>query len=352
MNVEDKQKLDDHLKAIAEIMVRNTQKEDLKSFESIELAVREQMLTVVSPAIGRFFFETATGTKAGRERTVDSIIGKVKITEKQAKKLGLEKNKQVSPYLEKCCLNIVACESFERGEKTIKMTTGMSISKSSQHRLALGYEFQEAQGKGKIESLSIDGGTVRIRTSVGEESIWKNYKAVSLHGQVCAAFFQAQEELIAWTNNQPLARVVTCLGDGHDGIWNLIEKIRDKDERREVLDWYHLVENIHKVKVSQKVKRQIETYLWQGEQDSAIKELNGSKQKEAINFINYMKKHESRMPDYGLYQDLGICIGSGSVESKIKQIGKRIQIAGACWKSENVPQILRLRCAYLNEAIA
>ncbi|UXE61201.1 MAG: hypothetical protein KA717_38485 [Woronichinia naegeliana WA131] len=46
MNVEDKQKLDDHLKAIAEIMVRNTQKEDLKSFESIELAVREQMLTV------------------------------------------------------------------------------------------------------------------------------------------------------------------------------------------------------------------------------------------------------------------------------------------------------------------
>lgn len=55
MNVEDKQKLDDHLKAIAEILVRNTQKEDLKSFESIELAVREQMLTVVSPAIGRFF---------------------------------------------------------------------------------------------------------------------------------------------------------------------------------------------------------------------------------------------------------------------------------------------------------
>ncbi|MCA2716196.1 MULTISPECIES: ISKra4 family transposase [Microcystis] len=350
MNIEDKQKLDDHFAAIAEILVRNTQKEDLESFESIELAVREQMLTVVTPAIGPFFFETITATKAARERTVDSIIGKVKITEKQAKKLGLEKNKKVSPYLEKCCLNIVACESFERGEQTIKMMTGMSVSKSSQHRLALGYEFEEAQSKGKIESLSINGGTVRVRNNVGEESIWKNYKAVSLHGQVCAAFFQAQEELITCINNQPLARVVTCLGDGHDGIWNLIKKI-DKEERREVLDWYHLVENIHKVKVSKKVKRQIETYLWQGEQDSAIKELNGSKQKEAINFINYRKKHESRMPDYGLYQDLGICIGSGSVESKIKQIGKRIQIAGGCWKSENVPQILRLRCAYLNEAI-
>ncbi|GBE76755.1 hypothetical protein myaer87_39820 [Microcystis aeruginosa NIES-87] len=57
MNIEDKQKLDDHFAAIAEILVRNTQKEDLESFESIELAVREQMLTVVTPAIGRFFLK-------------------------------------------------------------------------------------------------------------------------------------------------------------------------------------------------------------------------------------------------------------------------------------------------------
>ena len=106
---------------------------------------------------------------------MDSIIGKVKITEKQAKKLGLEKNKKVSPYLEKCCLNIVACESFERGEQTIKMMTGMSVSKSSQHRLALGYEFEEAQSKGKIESLSIDGGTVRVRTVEGLKTLLGGY---------------------------------------------------------------------------------------------------------------------------------------------------------------------------------
>ena len=47
----------------------------------------------------------------------------------------------------------------------------------------------------------------------------------------------------------------------------------------------------------------------------------------------------------------GIEIGSGAVESLIKQIGARIKIVGAQWNEKNVPQILRLRCAYLNNDI-
>jgi len=41
-------------------------------------------------------------------------------------------------------------------------------------------------------------------------------------------------------------------------------------------------------------------------------------------------------------------IGSGAVESAIKQLGKRIKISGAQWQAENVNQILSVRCAYLN----
>jgi hypothetical protein len=88
---------------------------------------------------------------------------------------------------------------------------------------------------------------VSLRTPLGQESIWQNYKAVSLQGQVCAAFFQENELLLGWTNRQPLARVVTCLGDGHEGIWNLITQIGDSFQRREVLEWYHLIENLNKV---------------------------------------------------------------------------------------------------------
>ncbi|MBC6471892.1 MAG: hypothetical protein GDA48_02925 [Hormoscilla sp. GM102CHS1] len=66
------------------------------------------------------------------------------------------------------------------------------------------------------------------------------------------------------------------------------------------------------------------------------------------NFLAYVHKHKSRLPDYCQYQQQGICIGSGAVESTIKRIGQRIKLSGAQWKLENVNQVLRQRCAYLN----
>jgi hypothetical protein len=57
MTPEEQQKLDEHLKVISEILVNNTPKENLKDFESIELAVREHMLSSVSPTIGSFFWK-------------------------------------------------------------------------------------------------------------------------------------------------------------------------------------------------------------------------------------------------------------------------------------------------------
>ena len=57
MTPEEQQKLDEHLKGISEILVNNTPKENLKDFESIELAVREHMLSSVSPTIGSFFLK-------------------------------------------------------------------------------------------------------------------------------------------------------------------------------------------------------------------------------------------------------------------------------------------------------
>ena len=58
--------------------------------------------------------------------------------------------------------------------------------------------------------------------------------------------------------------------------------------------------------------------------------------------------HKHRIVNYGYLQAEGISIGSGSVESKIKQIAHRLKITGASWESGNVPQVLRHRCAYLN----
>jgi hypothetical protein len=53
------------------------------------------------------------------------------------------------------------------------------------------------------------------------------------------------------------------------------------------------------------------------------------------------------------YQAEQLCsIGSGAVESAIKQIGARIKISGAQWKIDSVNHILSVRCAYLNGSLA
>ena len=120
--------------------------------------------------------------------------------------------------------------------------------------------------------------------------------------------------------------------------------------QRQVLDWYHSKENLYKVGGSLKRLQQVETMLWLGWVDVAIAEFNCLKGEQAKKFQLYLDKHRQRIPNYSTYQKLGIPIGSGSVESKIKQIGVRVKISGAMWKRQNVHQILRLRCAYLNNS--
>jgi hypothetical protein len=272
----------------------------------------------------------------------------VTVTERQAEKLGYPKNCRFSPFVEKCCLRLVANESFSRAAEDIEMMTGVKVSASSQHRLVEKTRFESVEIEGKIEALSLDGGKVRVRTPNGHASEWKDYKAISLHGQATAAFYQENEKLIGWVNALSRERVITCVGDGHDGIWNLIERIGESYERREVLDWYHLSENLYRMGGSLKVLKRVENYLWQGQIDEGLGEISQWSGKEAHNFRAYVQKHRSRIPDYSLYQELGICIGSGSVESAIKQIGNRMKIVGAQWKADNIPRYLNLRCAYLN----
>jgi len=49
--------LDEYLTESARIMRQYTEVEKLKGFESIEIEVRKQMLEIISPKIGEFFFQ-------------------------------------------------------------------------------------------------------------------------------------------------------------------------------------------------------------------------------------------------------------------------------------------------------
>jgi hypothetical protein len=276
------------------------------------------------------------------------------ITSNQAKKLEVKSHSQISPYLESCCLRISASVSYERATEEVEYLTGINISKSAQQRLIHRQEFELPQTGLSVAELSVDGGNIRVRTPEGEPSSWKGYKAIVLHEQqAIGAAFQENEVIINWVNGQELASIVTCLGDGHDGVWNVVKEIVVSGEKREILDWFHLMENLHKIGGSNQRLFAARNLLWHGKIDETILLFSDCDLKQAENFCAYLEKHRHRIINYYYFQSEQICsIGSGAIESTIKQIDRRTKISGAQWKAENVPQILAHRCAYLNGLIS
>lgn len=250
--------------------------------------------------------------------------------------------------MEQCCLLVSANESYERAAADIEVLTGVKVSHSTQQRLVHRQTFELPQVSGMVQEMSVDGGKVRLRTPQGQPSEWRDYKAVNLHECCVEAFFQDNECLVNWVNGPSLSDPFTCLGDGHDGIWNIYAAIGATVQRREILDWYHLVENLGKVGGSQQRLDAVEAYLWQGDVEGAITQFDDWQHERVTTFIGYLNKHQARIVNYGYYQAEGISIGSGAIESTVKQVGRRIKISGAQWEKDNVPQVLKQRCAYLN----
>lgn len=235
----------------------------------------------------------------------------------------------------------------------MKRYTGIAVSATSQRRLVHRHQFTEITCTEKVSEISVDGGKVRLRTSKkGESCIWRDYKAVCVHPQARVAWFQENERLVNWVNHQPLEKLLNCIGDGHSGIWNLMQQFNRGGETREILDWFHLVENLYKVGGSNRRIHEGKKLLWQGKVDKTLALFSPLKKKQAQNFCQYLENHRHRIINYDYYQTEEICsIASGAVESTVKQIDRRLKISGAQWKAENIPQVLQHRCAYLNNSL-
>ncbi len=105
---------------------------------------------------------------------------------------------------------------------------GINVGHSTLHRLVQRVELPPAQAINKTSTVSVDGGQICLRseeTGLGE---WRDYKLVNLHGKVCEAFFQDPDALEEWSEKQPLDWLITCLGDGHPGVWNVFESLGRK----------------------------------------------------------------------------------------------------------------------------
>jgi hypothetical protein len=65
MTPEEQAIVNKKLTEVAEILYKNTPSEELKTFETVELSVREHLLKTVAPEIGNFFFTTLEEKEEG-----------------------------------------------------------------------------------------------------------------------------------------------------------------------------------------------------------------------------------------------------------------------------------------------
>ncbi len=283
--------------------------------------------------------------------------------------------------------------SFDRGEYSLKLLTGWSVSpetirrishaeskecrKSKSKRLNVAANFRKASGNWELQ---IDAG--KVNTDTG----WRDVKVATFavrepakpctsedFGQrdlpkpsvrdVVAAIEPADEfglrcQSEAERIGLPDVKKLTILGDGAEWIWNLSNERFPGAEQN--LDVYHATEYLGDLARAGFNADTTAAKKWQDRGQVALvadgwtgvcefvnattNELYNRSALEAAypRVANYLSGHQDRMK-YSARLRRGASIGSGMIEGAIKQlVARRIKQTGAQWKTEHVSPFVEL----------
>jgi hypothetical protein len=166
------------------------------------------------------------------------------------------------------------------------------------------------------------------------------------------------------------AKKVLVLGDG--AWW--IDTIHEDEFARHVriVDYYHACEHLNDVArvvfladmvMQKKLAAKLTNLLWRGQIQCVIAELeelakragpmqesDGPEHPRRVLWQNlgYFQKHREHM-QYAAYRKRGWPIGSGTVESGVKQFNKRVKGTEQFWHNHGVEPILALRGLWLSQ---
>jgi hypothetical protein len=224
------------------------------------------------------------------------------------------------------------------------------------------------------KGVSLDGGMVNIR---GEG--WKEFKAGVVYdvGQrpgpdpltgetvdlPCAETCQYTAVLgdvgqfapalwaVAVAQDVPRAARSSVTADGAEWIWNLAADLFP--DSTQIVDWYHATQHLapaaHALFPQDDARaldwyRQMQTPLFRGEIWKLTQPLV---QAGLADHAHYFEHHQRRM-QYQEFREDGWLIGSGPVESEIKQFKVRLTGPGMRWARPNAERMLVIRSAVLS----
>jgi hypothetical protein len=158
------------------------------------------------------------------------------------------------------------------------------------------------------------------------------------------------------------ARLRAFLADGAHWLWKVADDYFGS--AIQILDWYHLVEHVHKAakvlwgegsEAAKDWAKQLKDELWEGRGTTALdavraehaKVRSPAKRAALHELETYLENNLSRI-DYPRYRALGLPVGSGRVEAQCKTlVGARCKQAGMRnWTYAGAEGVLRMRAAW------
>ena len=322
-------------------------------------------------------------------------------------RLGLRPN-AMSGELERLAGMMGVERPFGQGSRLFEEMTLLSLSDQSLDKAAQAYGQEQMQREeewaaeaGDLDQQlehrrtaqprrrlygAMDGGRVHVRGEDGvQDALWRELKVgawfttraqpptrpdgewsiraenIHYYADICEA--EVFSQLVWSTGFQHHAQLVEeliILGDGARWIWDLVDE--HYPHAIQIVDWFHAceyLEPVAKVAFRQETHRQTwvaqtRTALWQGRLDEVIaacqQHVDPHRADDpAQQAVTYYSNNRHRM-NYPAYRANGYHIGSGTIESGVKQIGtQRMKVAGAIWNLDPARKVAKARAAYLSD---
>jgi hypothetical protein len=141
--------------------------------------------------------------------------------------------------------------------------------------------------------------------------------------------------------------------DGATWIWGIAD--RHFPQSTQIVDWYHARQHLADAAQARFPDCPQQATAWfqaqtdvlfEGPLDLLLTELNEAGLAE---FAHYFETHQARMR-YLDFQEAGLPIGSGSVESEVKQFKQRLTAPGMRWSRPGAERMIPIRAAVLDNS--
>jgi hypothetical protein len=139
--------------------------------------------------------------------------------------------------------------------------------------------------------------------------------------------------------------------DGAAWIWGIAD--RYFPQSTQIVDWYHARQHLADAAQARFPDQPTQAAAWlqtqsdilfEGPLDPLLTDLNQAGLSE---FAHYFETHQVRMR-YLDFQEAGLPIGSGSVESEVKQFKQRLTAPGMRWSRPGAERMIPIRAAVLD----